>query len=77
MTYTEDNIVGLVVTRGGVARYRITHVYKHSRTIAIKQKGSNRVNNDFCLDKALKYLEIGRWAVVSKEKVLEQVYQIY
>lgn len=77
MKYTRDNIEGLRVRRGGTTEYLIKKVF--SSTISIKIPHSS-YSNPFSLEKALIYLNNGRWTVVEgkiKGKIKELVYEIY
>lgn len=73
MIYTVDNIEGLRVRRGGIQQYYIASVHRSARRIMLKYGG---YLNDFSLDKAIEYLNSGRWSVVG-EKIQELVYEIY
>ena len=75
MKYTKDNIIGLVVKRGGYERYKITGVFMGAGIVTLKMLRNGR-NYEVLIDTALTRLNNDKW-VVTHEKVVEEIYQIY
>lgn len=73
--YTEDNIVGLIVRRGGTEKYKITNVYISLGKLRLKMLRNGR-NYATSLYDALTKLNTGKWEVINENEVVE-IYQIY
>lgn len=72
--YTAENILNLMVTRGGIHQYKLVHI--STWDVEIKSSGGKGRSSWMNIAKVLDYLNKGKWQVVT-ETANVKLYEIY